>query len=159
MEDNKFIIRNYRKSDYGYTLAILNELEERYKIGISEENWKESSGLRVFKPNLKRITLVAEIDGMVVSMGMIEAKKDSFGHYIGELNNWATKKEYIGKGIGKILADKAIKVLKSWGVDKVQIYMSYTADKKLIDTICKGGGFEPRIIILEKTIEDEQNEK
>ena len=156
MVKENIVIRNYRKSDYEDTLEILKALHEKYDIGLSEAKWKASSGLRQFKPNLKRLTLVAEEDGKVVSMGMIEAKKTSLGEYIGYLDNWATNREYIGKGIGQILADRAIKILKSWGVDKIHINVAYTSEKKLIDVLCKGGGFIPKIIVLEKTFNDEK---
>ena len=82
------IVRNYRTSDYEETLEILKHLQNKYDIGLSEEIWRESSGLRQFKPNLKRITLIAEDkdSGEVVGMGVIEAKKDSIGRYIGYLD-------------------------------------------------------------------------
>lgn len=150
------VIRNYRKSDYEDTLDILKELNGLYGLGVSEDKWRESSGLRQFKPNLKRLTIIAELDGKVVSMGIIQAKKDTLGQYVGHLDTWATKKEYIGKGIGKVLADKAIQILKSWGVDKVQIQMAYQTDKKLIDTICKGSGLIPKYIVLEKAMDESE---
>jgi len=145
------IIRNYRTSDYQATLEILQELQDQFDIGLDEKKWKESSGLRQFKPNLKRITLIAEVKstGQVVSMGMLEAVKNNIGQYIGYLNNWATKKEFIGKGVGKFLADKAIQILKSWGCESVRINMAYEGEKKLINVFGKLG-FNPIIIVLEK---------
>ncbi|MFX0035836.1 MAG: hypothetical protein ACFE9I_09370, partial [Candidatus Hermodarchaeota archaeon] len=100
-QEENIIIRNYRTSDYQATLEILKELNEMFDIGFNENQWRESSGLRQFKPNLKRITLIAELKptGEVVSMGMIEAVKNTLGQYIGYLDNWATKKEFIGKGV------------------------------------------------------------
>lgn len=153
MDEDKIIIRNYRKSDYKETLEILKELSELYDMGFNEDKWRESSGLRQFKPNLKRLTLVAEVEGKVVALGVLEAKKTSLGEYIGYLESWATKKEYLGKGIGKILADRAMKLLRSWGVDRIRINFAYNGDKKVIDVICKGGGFKPIIIVLEKTFD------
>ena len=148
------IIRNYRTSDYKATLDILKDLHTQFDIGLDEEKWKESSGLRQFKPNLKRITLIAEIKstGQVVSMGMLEAVKNNIGQYIGYLNNWATKKEVIGKGVGKILADKAIQILQSWGCESVRINMAYEGERKLIDIFGKLG-FHPILIVLEKKFE------
>jgi len=153
MDEDKIIIRNYRKSDYKETLEILKELSELYDMGFNEDKWRESSGLRQFKPNLKRLTLVAEVEGKVVALGVLEAKKTSLGEYIGYLESWATKKEYLGKGIGKILADRAMKLLRSWGVDRIRINFAYNGDKKVIDVICKGGDFKPIIIVLEKTFD------
>ncbi|MFX1593679.1 MAG: GNAT family N-acetyltransferase [Promethearchaeota archaeon] len=156
MSDNKIdqediIIRNYRTSDYQATLEILKELHHLYDIGLREEQWRESSGLRQFKPNLKRITLIAEYKntGEVVSMGMIEAVKNTLGQYIGYLDNWATKKGFIGKHVGKLLADKAIQILQSWGCESVRINLPYEAHKKLIDVFGKAG-FQPIITVLEK---------
>jgi predicted N-acetyltransferase YhbS len=154
LKEEEIIIRNYRTSDYQATLKILKELQSQYNIGFVESKWRETSGLRQFKPNLKRITLIAELKqtGQVVSMGMLEAVKSNLGQYIGYLNNWATEKEFIGKGVGKILADRAIQILKSWGCDAVRINMAYLGDKKLLDVFGKVG-FKPIITVLEKKFE------
>ena len=151
IQEDGIIIRNYRTSDYQATLEILKELNEMFDIGFNEKQWRESSGLRQFKPNLKRITLIAELKstGQVVSMGMIEAVKNTLGRYIGYLDNWATKKEFIGKGVGKILADRAIQILESWGTDSIRINLAYTTDKKLLDVFSKVG-FQLIITVLEK---------
>jgi ribosomal protein S18 acetylase RimI-like enzyme len=151
IEEDEIIIRNYRTSDYEATLEILRELSDKYNIGLKEDQWRESSGLRQFKPNLKRITLVAELKstGKIVSMGMIEAVKNTLGQYIGYLDNWATKKEYIGQHVGKLLADKAIAILQSWGCESVRINLAYTTSQKLLDVFAKTG-FNPIITVLEK---------
>ena len=151
IQEEDIIIRNYRTSDYEATLEILKELNEMFDIGFTETQWRESSGLRQFKPNLKRITLIAELKstGQVVSMGMIEAVKNTLGRYIGYLDNWATKKEVIGKGVGKLLADRAIQILESWGTDSIRINLAYTTDKKLLAVFGKTG-FQPIITVLEK---------
>jgi hypothetical protein len=151
LQEEDIIIRNYRTSDYEATLIILKELNEMFDIGFNEAQWRESSGLRQFKPNLKRITLIAELKstGQVVSMGMIEAVKNTLGRYIGYLDNWATKKEFIGKGVGKILADRAIQILESWGTDSIRINLAYKTTKKLLDVFGKAG-FQPIITVLEK---------
>ncbi len=156
LKEEDIIIRNYRTSDFQATLKILKELQSQYNIGFVESKWRETSGLRQFKPNLKRITLIAELKttGQVVSMGMLEAVKSNLGQYIGYLNNWATEKEFIGKGVGKILADRATQILKSWGCDAVRINMAYLGDKKLIDVFGKVG-FQPIITVLEKKFETE----
>jgi len=153
---DEIIIRNYRTSDYEATLSILKELQDYVDIGLNEKRWKESSGLRQFKPNLKRITLIAELKstGEVVSMGMLEAIKNNLGQYIGYLNKWATKKEYIGMGVGKILADRAIQILQSWGCESVRINMAYKGDDKLINVFQKAG-FHPIITVLEKRFDND----
>jgi hypothetical protein len=153
LREEDIIIRNYRTSDYETTLEILKELNEMFDIGFNETQWRESSGLRQFKPNLKRITLIAELKstGQVVSMGMIEAVKNTLGRYIGYLDNWATKKEFIGKGVGKLLAYRAIQILESWGTDSIRINLAYTTDKKLLDVFGKAG-FQPIITVLEKRL-------
>jgi len=158
IKEEDIIIRNYRTSDYQATLKILLELQNKYNIGFVESKWRETSGLRQFKPNLKRITLIAELKstGQVASMGMLEAVKNNLGQYIGYLNNWATEKEFIGKGVGKILADRAVQILKSWGCDAVRINMAYGGDKKLQKLIDVFGkvGFKPIITVLEKKFEN-----
>ncbi|MBY8985961.1 MAG: GNAT family N-acetyltransferase [Candidatus Lokiarchaeota archaeon] len=145
------IIRNYRTSDYQATLEILKELNDELDIGFEEKQWRESSGLRQFKPNLKRITLIAELksNGEVMSMGMIEAVKNTIGRYIGRLDNWATKKEYIGAGVGKLLAERSIQILQSWGCDSIRINLAYGTDEKLLQVFAKTG-FHPIITVLEK---------
>ncbi len=145
------IIRNYRTSDYHATLELLKELNKMVDIGFNEKQWREASGLRQFKPNLKRITLIAELktNGEVVSMGMIEAVKNTLGRYIGYLNHWATKKEYIGKKIGKLIVEKAIQILQSWGCDSVRINLPYGTSEKLHEIFGRTG-FHPIITVLEK---------
>ena len=158
--ENGIIVRNYRTSDFEETLEILKHLQTKYDIGLSEDIWRESSGLRQFKPNLKRITLIAEDknSGEVVGMGVIEAKKDSIGRFIGYLDNWATKPNYIGRGVGKILAEKATNILKSWGCYSIRINLGYdiASVKKLIHIMSKNMGFKPIFIVLEKKFENEK---
>lgn len=154
-EDQDIIIRNYRTSDYESTLEILKELHDQYDIGLKEDQWKKSSGLRQFKPNLKRLTLIAEskASGEVVAMGMLEAVKNTLGQYIGYLDNWATKKEYIGKKVGKILAERAIQILQSWGCQSIRINIAYGVPDKLLNVFAKTG-FKPILTVLEKKFED-----
>ena len=150
-KEDEIIIRNYKTSDYHDTLEILKHLHDIYDIGLKEKQWKKSSGLRQFKPNLKRITLIAELKstGEIICMGVIEASKNALCQYIGYLNNWATKKEFIGKHVGKILADKAIQILKSWGCELIRINLGYGIPEKLIK-LFERIGFKPVMIVLEK---------
>ncbi|MGQ4875965.1 MAG: GNAT family N-acetyltransferase, partial [Promethearchaeia archaeon] len=150
------IIRNYRTSDYEATLEILKQLNEKYDIGLNEEKWRQESGLRQFKPNLKRITLIAEDKktGEVMGMGMIEAVKNNLGRYIGYLDNWATREKYIGKNVGKILAERAIQILRSWGCDTIRINLAYGVSKKLLEVFEKNFNFKPILIVLEQKTND-----
>jgi hypothetical protein len=151
VRENEIVIRNYKTSDYHVTLEILKQLHDMYDIGLNEEKWRPLSGLRQFKPNLKRITLIAELQSTkeVIGMGMIKASKNILGQYIGYLQHWAITKEFIGKHIGKILADKAIQILKSWGCDSIRINLAYGTSEKLFKVFGKAG-FTPIMIMLER---------
>jgi hypothetical protein len=155
MDKEEIIIRNYRTSDYEATLEILQQLDKNYAIGLKEDQWKQSSGLRQFKPNLKRITLIAELKttNEVVAMGIIEALKNPLGQYVGYLNNWATKQAYIGTQVGKILAKRAIKILRSWGCESVRIIVGWGFPEKVLK-IFEQTGFKPIQIVLENKFED-----
>ena len=148
-------IRNYKISDYQDTLEILKDLHETYGLTLNEKQWTKSSGLRQFKPNLKRITLVVELksSGKIIGMGVIESLKNLYGESTGYLNNWAIRKENIGQNVGKMLADNAIEILKSWGCKSIRINLGYGVPEKLIN-VFGGAGFKPIMIVLEKTVED-----
>ena len=100
--------------------------------------------------------IIAEVKatGEIVAMGVLEALKNTLGQYVGYLDNWATKSGYIGKHVGRILADRAIQMLKSWGCETVRINLSYKVPEKLIKVFGKAG-FEPKLIVLEKRFEEE----
>ncbi len=149
--ENEIIVRNYVASDYQATLEILKQLHDKYDIGLKEEHWRPTSGLRQFKPNLKRITLIAESKSTkeVIGMGMIKASKNSLGQYIGYLEHWAITKEFIGKNVGKIVADKAIQILKSWGCKSIRINLAYGTPEKLLK-VFGNAGFTPILIVLER---------
>ena len=152
---DQIIIRNYRSTDYQATLEILTQLHNLYDIGLKKTQWRQASGLRLFKPNLKRITLIAELNSTkkVIGMGMIEASKNNLGQYVGYLENWAIKKEFIGKNIGKILADRAVQILRSWGCELIRINLGYKASEKLLNVFGRSG-FTPIITVLEKRYEE-----
>ncbi|MFX0077112.1 MAG: GNAT family N-acetyltransferase [Candidatus Hermodarchaeota archaeon] len=149
--ENEINIRNYVTSDYQSTLEILKQLHDKYDIGLKEEHWRPISGLRQFKPNLKRITLIAELKSTkeVIGMGMLKAFKNTLGQYIGYLENWAITKEFIGKNVGRFLADRAIKILRSWGCESIRINLAHGAPEKLLKVFGKAG-FAPIITVLEK---------
>ncbi len=156
-DDGNVLVRNYKISDYLATLEILKQLHEMYEDNLSKIRWRESSGLRQFKPNLKRITLVVELKSTneIIGMGVIEGLKDLYGCYTGYLNNWAIKEEYIGKHVGKILAERAIQLLESWGCVSIRINLGYGAPKKLLDVFGRTG-FKPIMVVLEKKIGEKQ---
>lgn len=144
-------IRNYRSSDYQATLNILKELSSAFDIKLNK--WRQSSGLRQFKSHLKRETLVVEIKstGEIIGMGVIEAQKNVLGNYLGYMDNWAIKKEFIGKHVGQLLADKAIQILRLWGCESVRINLKYKAPPKLLK-VFEHSGFHSINIILEKKL-------
>ncbi len=148
-------IRNYKISDYQDTLEILKDLHETYGLTLNKKQWTKSSGLRQFKPNLKRITLVVELKstGKVIGMGVIESLKNVYGESTGYLNNWAIRKENIGQHVGKMLADNAIEILKSWGCKSIRINLGYGVPEKLIN-VFGHAGFKPIMIVLEKNVEE-----
>jgi len=154
-EEDNIIIRNYNTSDYPATLEILKQLHDIYDIGLKEGQWIPSSGLRQFKPNLKRETLITELKSTkeVVGMGVIEASKNHIGQYTGYLNNWAIKKEFVGKGIGRFLTDKAKQILKSWGCNSIRVNLGYNVPERLIN-VFELAGFQPIMLVLEKRFED-----
>jgi len=151
--EEEIIVRNYQVSDYPAILEILRELNVVYNNSLKVEQWSKNSGLRQFKPNLKRVTLVAEkkSTGEILCIGVIEATRNTLGQYIGYLKNWATRFDYIGKKLGRILAEKAIDILRSWGCQSIRIGLGYNVSKKLIN-VFKNEGFIPIMIILEKKI-------
>ena len=153
-------IRNYKISDYRDTLEILKGLHETYGLSLNEKQWTKSSGLRQFKPNLKRITLVVELKstGKIIGMGVIESLKNLYGESTGYLNNWAIRKENIGQHVGKMLADHAIQTLKSWGCKSIRINLGYGVPEKLLNVFGRAG-FKPIMIVLEKTVEDAESEE
>lgn len=155
LDKDEIIIRNYKTSDYQATLEILKQLHEIYDIGLKEGKWRQSSGLRQFKPNLKRVTLIAELKSTheVVGMGVIEALKNAIGQYTGYLDNWAIRNEFVGMHIGKLLADKAIQTLRSWGCESIRINLGYRVPEKLLK-VFGYTGFKPIMIVLEKRFND-----
>jgi len=144
-------IRNYQKSDYEATLRILGELSEDYRFNFREETWKEESGLRLFSPGYKRMTLVAEIEGEIVGMGFIEVRTEPTGEVMGYLSNWGVVKEYHRRGIGEQLLNKAVTILEQFHVDAVRLNFGYNVSRKFLDRVTQGG-FIPIIITCERAL-------
>ena len=86
-------------------------------------------------------------------MGVIESLKNVYGESTGYLNNWAIRKENIGQHVGKMLADNAIEILKSWGCKSIRINLGYGVPEKLIN-VFGHAGFKPIMIVLEKNVEE-----
>src|SRR4030043_138152 len=115
------IIRNYQKSDYEATIQIFKELASEYKFNFEEDKWKVESGLRLFSPGYKRLTLIAEIASQVVGMGFAEIKKEPTGELIGYLSNWGVLKKYHHRGIGEEILKRAVAILESLNVDVIRL--------------------------------------
>ncbi len=147
------IIRNYRKLDYAATIHLFKELATIYKFNFEEKKWKEDSGLRLFSPGYKRLTLIAEIAGEVVGMGFVEIKKEPTGEMIGYLSNWGVLQKYHRKGIGEELLKKAVAILETFNVDVIRLNFSYDVSKKLLDRVSEEG-FKPVAIACEKSLKD-----
>lgn len=149
----KITIRNYRKSDFQPTLALMEEMAEVFSFYFDKNKWNESAGLRLFQPGYSRTTIVGEIEGHgVVGMGFIEMVKDPNGLNIGYLSNWGVRKEFRGTGVGKMLADKAIAMLEKLGADLVRIKIATKPDPTKVLDLVKSIGFEPTYIAVEKKI-------
>ena len=146
-------IRNYRKSDYAATIRIFKELSTIYKFNFEEDKWKEDSGLRLFSPGYKRITLIAELAGEVVGMGFVEIKKEPTGELIGYLSNWGVLQKFHRKGIGQQLLNKAVAILESYNVDVIRLNFSYDVSKKLLERVAREG-FKPVVIACEKSLKN-----
>ncbi len=147
------IIRNYRKSDYATTIHIFKELAAIYKFNFEEDKWKEDSGLRLFSPGYKRLTLIAEVAGEVVGMGFVEIKKEPTGEMIGYLSNWGVLQKFLRQGIGEQLLNKAVTILESFNVDVIRLNFSYDVSKKLLERVTQAG-FKPVVIACEKSLKN-----
>jgi predicted N-acetyltransferase YhbS len=150
---SKILVRNYRKSDYEATIALMEEISETFSFYFDKEKWNESAGLRLFQPGFSRTTLVAELDGQVVGMGFIELVTNTpDGISIGYLSNWGVKKGLRGSGVGRALAEKAIAMLTAMHADLIRIKIAMKPDPTKTLAIVKNIGFEPRYITVEKKI-------
>ncbi len=151
------IIRNYRKSDHAATIHIFKELATIYKFNFEEDKWKEDSGLRLFSPGYKRLTLIADIAGEVVGMGFVEIKNEPTGEMIGYLSNWGVLQKYHRKGIGEELLNRAVAILESFNVDAIRLNFSYDVSRKLLDRVSEAG-FNPVVIACEKSLKNLESE-
>ncbi|MHA1130350.1 MAG: GNAT family N-acetyltransferase [Candidatus Helarchaeota archaeon] len=143
------IFRNYREEDYEATTELMRQLSKVYKSKFDEEKWKKASRLRYFSPDSRGQTIIADEDGEVVGMGFISAKLESTGLYVGYLTDFIIRKDHMGRGIGKELALKAIKILESWKVNRIRINI-LMAVKDYMLSIVEKIGFSPNYIVAEK---------
>ncbi len=142
-------IRNYRKSDFDATTKLMRELSEIYGLGFDEEKWKDSSGLRLFSPGSSRMTIIAEIQGVIVGMGFIEIKTDPTGFKVGFLAHWGVAKAHHHKGVGRKLLDKAIAIMSRMGVQAIRINFGYDVNPRILRHV-ESQGFKPVSIAVEK---------
>ncbi len=145
-------IRNYRKSDFDATTKLMRELSDIYGLGFDEEKWKDSSGLRLFSPGSSRMTIIAEMEGMVVGMGFIEIKTDPAGFKVGFLAHWGVAKAHLHKGVGRKLLDKAIAIMSRMGVQAIRINFGYDVNPRILRHV-QSQGFKPVSIAVEKFLQ------
>ncbi len=145
------IFRNYKEDDYEDTTELMRQLSEAYKVKFDEEKWKKASRLRYFSPDSRGQTLIAEDTdtGDIVGMGFITAKLESTGLYVGYLNDFIIRKDYMGKGIGGDMAIKAIEILEGWKVNRIRINILMAVKDYMLKLIEKFG-FQPTYIVAEK---------
>ncbi|MEM3526526.1 MAG: GNAT family N-acetyltransferase [Candidatus Jordarchaeaceae archaeon] len=146
------IIRNYISKDNEQTMKLMEKLSSYIGVGFNSQKWKDSDKLRLFSPGLQRQTLVAEEDGKIIGMGMIEARLEPSGIMVGYLYNWIVDPEHQGKGVGRLLADKALEILEKIGVDKIRINVGMKDKDRIAKLVCPLG-FNPVFVTFEKEIE------
>jgi GNAT superfamily N-acetyltransferase len=143
------IYRTYREEDYEATTELMRQISEVYKGKFDEKKWKQASRLRYFSPDSRGQTIIAEENKQVVGMGFISAKLESTGLYIGYLNDFIVRKDYMGRGFGIDMAMKAIEILESWKVNRIRINILMEVKDYMLNLIEKIG-FKPTYIVAEK---------
>lgn len=139
-------------------MKLMEKLSNSVGVGFDAKKWKDSDKLRLFSPGLQRQTLVAEKDGKIIGMGMIEARLEPSGIMVGYLHNWIVDPEYQGRGVGRLLADKALEILEKIGVDKIRINVGMKDKDRISKLVCPLG-FNPVYVTFEmETKKKEKNE-
>jgi ribosomal protein S18 acetylase RimI-like enzyme len=147
------IIREYRKEDFTQIVEILDEISESHDIYFNKDSWTEWTGLRVIQPGYRRIVLVADIDGKIAGIGLIEFIIEYLdGEAVGYLSNWGVKEGYRDLGIGRLLVEKAINILNSIHADVIKIKVASYPDPSRVIDLVRTVGFEPKYITLEKRL-------
>ncbi|WXG40036.1 MAG: GNAT family N-acetyltransferase [Candidatus Freyarchaeum deiterrae] len=145
------VVRNYISKDNEQTMRLMEKLSDSIGVGFDAKKWKDSDKLRLFSPGLQRMTLVAEEDDKILGMGMIEARLEPSGIMVGYLYNWIVDPNQQGKGVGRILADKALEILGKIGVDKIRINVGMK-DRDRISKLVSPMGFDPVFITFEMEV-------
>jgi len=143
------IYRTYREEDYQASTELMRHLSEAYKGDFDEKKWKQASRLRYFSPDSRGQTIIAEENKEVVGMGFISAKLESTGLYVGYLNDFIVRKDYMGRGLGIDMAMKAIEILESWKVNRIRINILMEVKDYMLNLVEKIG-FKPTYIVAEK---------
>ncbi|MHA1644661.1 MAG: GNAT family N-acetyltransferase [Candidatus Freyarchaeota archaeon] len=146
-----FVVRNYLSKDNEQTLKLMEKLSKRLGVDFDAKKWKDSDRLRLFSPGLRRQTLVAEEDGKIIGLGMIEARLEPSGEMFGYLYNWVVDPEHQGRGVGRKLAERALEILEKIGVDKIRINVGMK-DKERISRLVGPMGFKPVFVTFEKEV-------
>ncbi|MFB0560932.1 MAG: GNAT family N-acetyltransferase [Candidatus Lokiarchaeia archaeon] len=149
------IVRNYISRDNEQTMNLMEKLSNYIGVGFDAKKWKDSDKLRLFSPGLRRQTLVAEEDDKIIGMGMIEARLDPSGVMVGYLFNWIVDPDYQGKGVGRVLAEKALEILEKIGVDKIRVNVGMKDKDRIARLVCPMG-FDPVFITFEMEVKKEK---
>ncbi len=136
-------------------MKLMEKLSKYIGVGFDPKKWKDSDKLRLFSPGLRRQTLVAEEEDNIIGMGMIEARLEPSGEMVGYLNNWIVDPESQGKGVGRILAEKALEILRKIGVDKIRINVGMRDKDRIARLVCPMG-FDPVFITFEVEVKKEK---
>jgi ribosomal protein S18 acetylase RimI-like enzyme len=153
IQTEKVLIREYQKEDFEEVILILAEISESHSVYFNKEAWTAWTGLRVTQPGYRRTTLVAETDQKVVGIGLIEFVIENLdGEAVGYLSNWGVKAEYRNLGIGRLLVEKAIRILTDIHADVIKINVATIPNPSRVLDLVKSVGFEPRYISVEKRL-------
>ena len=136
-------------------MNLMEKLSNFIGVGFDAKKWKDSDKLRLFSPGLQRQTLVAEENDKIIGMGMIEATLDPSGVMVGYLFNWIVDPDHQGKGVGRVLAEKALEILEKIGVDKIRINVGMKDKDRIARLVCPMG-FDPVFITFEMEVKKEK---
>jgi ribosomal protein S18 acetylase RimI-like enzyme len=133
-------------------MKLMEKLSNSIGVEFDAKKWKDSDKLRLFSPGLQRMTLVAEENDKILGMGMIEARLEPSGIMVGYLYNWIVDPDYQGKGVGRMLADRALEILGKIGVDKIRINVGMKDKDRMAKLVCPMG-FDPVFITFEMEVQ------
>lgn len=136
-------------------MGLMEKLSKYVGVGFDAKKWKDSDNLRLFSPGLRRQTLVAEESTNIIGMGMIEARIEPSGEMVGYLSNWIVDPDHQGRGIGRMLAEKALEILQKIGVDKIRINVGLKDKDRIARLVCPMG-FDPVFITFEMEVKKEK---